>query len=75
MQERDLIYIPQDVTLFDRENIFINKTQKPIIGVFLQETPVGASWQAGTYTIYAQGREAVVERRKVYPMEASHASR
>jgi len=70
-----LIYIPQDVTLFDRENIFINKTQKPIIGVFLQETPVGASWQAGTYTIYAQGREAVVERRKVYPMEASHASR
>ena len=68
MQEGDLIYIPQDVLLFDRENIFINKTQKPIVGVFLQETPVGSSWQGGTYTIYAQGREAVVARKCVYPM-------
>jgi len=68
MQEGDLIYIPQDVMLFDRENIFIDKTQKPIVGVFLQETPIGSSWQAGTYTIYAQGREAVVARKYVYPM-------
>ena len=69
MKEGDLVYIPQDVTLFDSSNIYIDKTQRPIIGVFLKETPVGSPFQAGTYTIYAQGRENVVERRHVYPME------
>jgi len=69
MEHGDLVYIPQDVTLFDSGNIHIDKTQKPIIGVFLRETPSGAPFQAGTYTIYAQGRENVVERRHVYPME------
>ena len=68
MQQGDLIYIPQDVMLFDKRNIFIDKTQKPILGLFLQETPVGASWQAGTYTIYVNGRESVVARKYVYPM-------
>ncbi len=69
MKEGDLVYIPQDVTLFDSSNIYIDKTQRPIIGVFLKETPAGSPFQAGTYTIYAQGRENVVERRHVYPME------
>jgi len=69
MKHGDLVYIPQAVTLLDKNNIFIDKTEKPIVGVFLKETPVGSPFQAGTYTIYAQGREAVVERRKVYPME------
>jgi hypothetical protein len=69
MEHGDLVYIPQDVTLFDRENIFINKTEKPTVGVFLKETPIGAPWQAGTYTVYALGRESVVARRCVYPME------
>ena len=73
MQHGDLVYIPQDVLLFDRKNIFIDKTEKPIVGVFLQETPVGASWQGGTYTIYARGREAVVARKCVYPVEEQHA--
>tara|TARA_Y100000310_G_scaffold275137_1_gene291562 strand:- start:1892 stop:2110 length:219 start_codon:yes stop_codon:yes gene_type:complete len=68
MQEGDLIHIPQDVLLFDKNNIFIDKTKKPIVGVFLKETPVGSPWQAGTYTVYAKGREAVVQRRCVYPM-------
>jgi hypothetical protein len=68
MQEGDLVYIPQDVMLFDKRNIFVDKTEKPILGLFLQETPVGAPWQAGTYIIYAQGREAVVARKYVYPM-------
>ena len=68
MQEGDLIYIPQDVMLFDKENIFIDKTEKPIVGVFLKETPVGARFQAGTYTIYARGRVAVAPRRCIYPM-------
>jgi len=68
MKQGDLIYIPQAVLLFDRKNIFIDKTEKPIVGVFLKETPSGASSQAGTYTVYAMGREAVVERRAVYPV-------
>ena len=68
MEHGDLVYIPQDVILFDAKNVFIDKTDKPIVGVFLQETPVGSSWQGGTYTIYAQGREAVVARKYVYPM-------
>ena len=75
MQQGDLVYIPQAVTLLDKKNIFINKTQKPIIGVFLKETPTGAPFQAGTYTIFAQGRENIVERRHVYPMEETHGAR
>jgi hypothetical protein len=73
MQHGDLVYIPQDVLLFDRKNIFIDKTEKPIVGVFLQETPVGASWQGGTYIIYALGRKAVVQRKCVYPLEEQYA--
>jgi hypothetical protein len=73
MQQGDLLYIPQDVLLFDSENIFIDKTERPTVGVFLRETPVGAKWQAGTYTIYARGRQAVVSRRSVYRMEGAHA--
>ena len=74
MQLGDLIYIPQDVLLFDKQNIFVNKTEKPILGVFLWETPIGAPFQAGTYTVYAQGREATVERKCVYPMGEKHVS-
>ena len=73
MQEGDLVYIPQGVTLLDQKNIYIDKTEKPIIGVFLRETPTGTNWQAGTYTIYARGRKAVVERRQVYSMENAYA--
>jgi len=69
MIQGDLVHIPQDVNLFDRNNIHLEKTVKPIVGVFLRETPIGAAWQAGTYTIYALGRETVVEKRDVYPME------
>jgi hypothetical protein len=75
MQHGDLVYIPQDVLLFDRENIFIDKTEKPTVGVFLKETPSGARFQAGTYTIYALGREATVARRHVYPVEGAYGSR
>jgi len=68
MQHGDLIYIPQDVLLFDEKNIFIDKTKKPTVGVFLKETPIGAPFQAGTYVVYARGREATVQRRCVYPI-------
>ena len=73
MKHGDLVYIPQDVMLFDRKNIFIDKTERPIVGVFLKETPIGSSFHAGTYTIYACGREAVVSRKCVYSMKEHHA--
>ena len=41
MHQGDLVYIPQDVLLFDKSNIYIDKTLKPTLGVFLQETPSG----------------------------------
>ena len=69
MHQGDLVYIPQDVLLFDKSNVYIDKTLKPTLGVFLQETPSGATFQAGTYTIYALGREAVVPRKCVYPIK------
>ena len=73
MQRGDLIYIPQDVLLFDEKNIFVHKTEKPIVAVLLSETPVGASFHASTYTIYARGREAVVAQKCVYPIGESYA--
>ena len=69
MQQGDLVHIPQDVKLFDRENIYIGTTQKPIVGVLIREIPVGAPFQAGTCIVFTQGSEAVVEKRHAYPME------
>jgi hypothetical protein len=70
MQEGDLVYIPQDVLLFDRGNTFIEKTAKPTVGVFIEEIPVGASWMGGNYIVYAHGREAIVAIKSTYPMES-----
>ena len=69
MQEGDLIYIPQDVLLFDSKNIFIEKTEKPIVGVFLEEIPIGSNWMGGNYVVYARGRKACVAMKNTYPME------
>ena len=66
MQEGDLIYIPQDVNLWnytDNGSMNVIKTEKPITGVFLRETA------PNTYSVYTQGRMATVEKRYVYPME------
>ena len=71
MRQGDLIYIPQDVLLFDSKNIFIEKTEKPIVGVFLEEIPAGSHWMGGNYIIYARGRRACVDMKNAYPMEAS----
>ena len=72
MQEGDLVHIPQGVTLFGFDSTILNKTEKPIIGVFLEESRLHG-WLSNTYTIYAQGREAVVKKRHVYPMEGKNA--
>ena len=68
MQHGDLVYIPQDVLLFDRNNMYMEKTIKPIVGVFIEEIPVGASFMGGNYIVYARGREAAVAMRNTYPI-------
>mgnify|MGYP003679520125 FL=1 len=69
MQQGDLVHIPQDVKLFDRENIYIGTTQRPIVGVLIKEISDRAAFQAGQCMVFAQGSEAVVERRHAYPLE------
>lgn len=70
MMQGDLIYIPQDVTLFDLTDKSYNTTvtEKPTIGIFLRRDAIN------TYRVYAQGREASVETRHAYPLENTHAS-
>tara|TARA_R110001583_G_scaffold100542_2_gene246587 strand:+ start:606 stop:830 length:225 start_codon:yes stop_codon:yes gene_type:complete len=67
MQQGDLVHIPQGVTLFGFDSTILDKTEKPTVGVFIEETTLNG-WLRGTYTIYALGREAVVKKRHVYPM-------
>jgi len=69
MTHGDLIYIPQDVTLFDMTNKSYNliKTERPTVAVFLRQDA------SNTYRVYTQGREASVATRHVYPMENQHA--
>jgi len=62
MEYGDLIYIPQDVRLFDIDNNYVGKTEKPITAVLLGEDT------DTTYRVYALGREASVATRHVYPM-------
>ena len=68
MEHGDLVYIPQDVLLFDRSNMFIEKTVKPTVGVFIKEIPIGSNWMGGNYIVYARGREAAVAVRSTYPI-------
>ena len=69
MQQGDLVHIPQGVSLFDFDSATLDKTDKPIIGVFLEDNDATVGWPGGTYTVYALGREALVKKRYVYPME------
>lgn len=66
MEQGDLVHIPQDVSLWnytDNGSMNVTKTEKPITGIFLREEA------SNTLRVYAQGREATVEKRHVYPME------
>ena len=73
MQEGDLVHIPQGVQLFGFDSTILDKTERPIVGIFLGEHPFGG-WLSGTYTIYALGREAVVKKRHVYPIGEHHGT-
>jgi hypothetical protein len=66
VQHGDLVHIPQGTQLFGCDSAVLDKTEKPIIAVFLEDNTLG--WQGGTYTVYALGREALVKKRYVYPI-------
>ena len=67
MRKGDLIYIPQDVDLWDVEeqskDTFYTKTNKPTTGVFLRMDAFN------TCRVYALGQESSVSLRNIYPME------
>ena len=65
MQQGDLIYIPQDVNLWSRDDsgaMSIIKTSKPITGVFLRKEA------CNFLRIYTKGIETTVKSASVYPM-------
>lgn len=63
MQQGDLVHIPQDVCLVRNDDWGIYKTEKPVIGIFIGETPTQHCM------IYVLGRKNRVEKKYVYPME------
>ena len=69
MQQGDLVHIPQNVMLFDRQNSYLGTTDKPVVAVLIEEISDRASFQAGSYIVFAQGREVSVEKRYIYLME------
>lgn len=67
MTRGDLIYIPQDVDLWDVKNNSNNmkyfKTVKPTTGVFLRMDAFN------TCRVFANGHETSVSLKCIYPME------
>ena len=74
MQQGDLVHIPQGTQLFGCDNAIMNKTEKPIIAVFLEDNALNGHAME-VCTVYALGREALVHKRHVYPMEREYAAR
>jgi hypothetical protein len=68
MMRGDLVHIPQGTQLFGFDSKLLDKTEKPIVGVFIEDNTITAGWHGGTYTIYARGQETLVKKRDVYPM-------
>lgn len=67
MRKGDLIYIPQDVDMWDVAEgttaVKYSKTNKPTTGVFLRMDAFN------TCRIFANGQESSVALKCVYPME------
>lgn len=67
MRTGDLIYIPQDVDLWDlpddNNTMTYSKTQKPTTAVFIKMDAFN------TCRIFANGQESSVSLKNVYPME------
>ena len=71
MQQGDLVHIPQGTRLVTRGSAVVNKTEKPIIAVFLEDNSLNGDAME-LCTVYALGREALVKKRHIYPMEKSN---
>ena len=68
MNQGDLIYIPQDVTLFNYGKhgpMRVTKTNKPTTAVFLGEENVHV------YNVFVDGIRALVDKKYVYYMEGA----
>jgi hypothetical protein len=63
MKQGDLCYIPQAVRLFNQGQPHVETTTRPLIGIFIKEEDTHFS------AVFAQGREARVKTKHVYPME------
>lgn len=66
MNQGDLIYIPQDVTLFNYGKhgaMRVDKTNKPTTGVFLGEENVHV------LSVFVNGIKVLVDKKYVYSME------
>ena len=67
MRTGDLIYIPQDVDMWDVEekskDTFYTRTNKPTTGVFLRMDAFN------TCRVFANGQESSVALKCIYPME------
>ena len=67
MRKGDLIYIPQDVDLWDVSEgssaMKYFKTQKPQTGVFLRMDAFN------TCRVFIKGQESSVSLKSIYPME------
>jgi len=74
MQEGDLVHIPQGTQLFGRDSSVVNKTEKPIIAVFLEDNSLNGNAME-VCTVYALGRESLVHKRHLYPMENNYGTR
>jgi len=67
MQQGDLVHIPQGTQLVARGSAVTNKTEKPIIAVFLGDNSLNGDAME-LCTVYALGRETLVKKRHVYPI-------
>ena len=69
MRKGDLIYIPQDVDMWDMAEASASmtyfKTHKPTTGVFLKMDAFN------TCRIFANGQESSVSLKNIYPMQES----
>jgi len=63
MKEGDLCYIPQAVQLFNIKAPYVEKTTKPLTGIYLRETD--SKW----VLVFVNGRELLAPKKHIYSME------
>jgi hypothetical protein len=68
VQKGDLVYIPQDVRIFDMENRYIKTTDRPVTGLLL-----GEGTQTSYFKIYVLGVETSIDSKFVYPLGDKNA--